>query len=97
MDQAIKPPRTVGLFGTALLPLNGMVGAGIFALPAILYAAVGNFAPWMILLGGILFFPLIFVFASLGRRFDHSGGPMLYGEAAFGPFVGFQAGWMRYA
>lgn len=97
MDQAIKPPRTVGLFGTTLLPLNGMVGAGIFALPAILYAAVGNFAPWMILLGGILFFPLIFVFAALARRFDHSGGPMLYGEAAFGPFVGFQAGWMRYA
>jgi amino acid transporter len=97
MDQTIKPPRTVGLFGTALLPLNGMIGAGIFALPAILYAAVGNFAPWMILLGGILFFPLMFVFASLAKRFDHSGGPMLYGEAAFGPFVGFQAGWMRYA
>jgi amino acid transporter len=97
MDQTIKPPRTVGLFGTALLPLNGMIGAGIFALPAILYAAVGSFAPWMILLGGILFFPLMFVFASLAKRFDHSGGPMLYGEAAFGPFVGFQAGWMRYA
>jgi len=97
MDQTIKPPRTVGLFGTALLPLNGMIGAGIFALPAILYAAVGNFAPWMILLGGILFFPLMFVFASLAKRFDHSGGPMLYGEAAFGSFAGFQAGWMRYA
>lgn len=97
MDQSIKPPRTVGLLGTALLPLNGMIGAGIFALPAILYAAVGSFAPWMILLGGILFFPLMFVFASLGKRFENSGGPMLYGEAAFGSFVGFQAGWMRYA
>lgn len=97
MEHKLRPPRTVGLLGTALLPLNGMIGAGIFALPAILYAAVGSFAPWMILLGGVLFFPLIFVFASLAKRFDHSGGPMLYGEAAFGPFVGFQAGWMRYA
>lgn len=92
-----KPLRTVGLLGTALLPLNGMIGAGIFALPATLYLAVGAFAPWMLLLGGLLFLPLIVVFAALARQFDHSGGPALYGNAAFGPFLGFQAGWTRYA
>jgi amino acid transporter len=92
-----KPLRTVGLLGTALLPLNGMIGAGIFALPATLYLAVGEFAPWMLLLGGLLFLPLIVVFAALARQFDHSGGPALYGNAAFGPFLGFQAGWTRYA
>ncbi len=27
----IAPPRTVGFWGTALFPLNGMIGAGIFA------------------------------------------------------------------
>ncbi len=98
MDETgIKPPRTMGLFGASLLPVNGMIGAGIFALPAVLFAAVGNFAPWMLLLGGILFLPLVLVFAWLSARFDHSGGPVLYGEAAFGPFVGFQAGWARYA
>lgn len=92
-----KPLRTVGLLGTALLPLNGMIGAGIFALPATLYLAVGEFAPWMLLLGGLLFLPLILAFAALARQFDHSGGPALYGNAAFGPFLGFQAGWTRYA
>ena len=51
----IAPPRTVGFWGTSLFPLNGMIGAGIFALPAVLVAAVGNFAPWMMLVGGILF------------------------------------------
>jgi amino acid transporter len=91
------PPRTMGLFGTALLPVNGMIGAGIFALPATLFLAVGDFAPWMMLLGGVLFLPLVVVFAWLSARFDHSGGPILYGEAAFGRFVGFQAGWARYA
>ena len=95
--QDIKPPRTVGFWGTALFPVNGMIGAGIFAMPAILVAAVGDFAPWMMLLGGLLFLPLILVFAWLAGRFDHSGGPVLYGEAAFGKFVGFQAGWARYA
>jgi len=93
----LRPPRRVGLLGTSLLPLNGMIGAGIFALPAVLYAAVGPFAPWMMVLGGVLFLPLIIVFATLARQFDHSGGPALYGDAAFGPFFGFQAGWTRFA
>ena len=47
--------RTVGFWGTTLFPVNGMIGAGIFALPAIMVAAVGNFAPWMMLFGAILF------------------------------------------
>ena len=98
MDGQVQaPPRTVGFWGTALFPVNGMIGAGIFAMPAILVAAVGDFAPWLILAGGLLFAPLILVFAWLAARFDNSGGPVLYGQAAFGRFVGYQAGWMRYA
>lgn len=97
MSENVAPPRTVGFWGTALFPINGMIGAGIFALPAVLVAAVGDFAPWLMLLGGILFLPLILVFARLATRFDHSGGPVLYGTAAFGRFVGFQAGWARLA
>ena len=31
------------------MSVNGMIGAGIFALPALLYAEVGEFAPWMFL------------------------------------------------
>lgn len=92
----IAPPRTVGFWGTALFPLNGMIGAGIFALPAALVAAVGNFAPWMMLVGGVLFLPLALCYAWMSARFEHSGGSVLYGEAAFGRFVGFQAGWARY-
>lgn len=95
--QKIAPPRTVGFWGTSLFPLNGMIGAGIFALPAVLVAAVGNFAPWMMLIGGILFLPLALCYAWMASRFEHSGGSVLYGEAAFGRFVGFQAGWARYA
>ncbi len=93
----IAPPRTVGFWGTTLFPLNGMIGAGIFALPAVLFAAVGGFAPWMMLIGGILFLPLALCYAWMAARFEHSGGSVLYGEAAFGRFVGFQAGWARYA
>ncbi|WP_338240687.1 APC family permease [Aurantiacibacter hainanensis] len=90
-------PRTVGFWGTALFPVNGMIGSGIFAMPAILVAAVGNFAPWMMLLGALLILPLAWVFAALAMRFDGHGGPVLYADAAFGKFLGFQSGWMRYA
>ncbi len=95
--KTIAPPRTVGFWGTALFPLNGMIGAGIFALPAVLVAAIGGFAPWMMLVGGLLFLPLALCYAWMASRFEHSGGSVLYGEAAFGRFVGFQAGWARYA
>ncbi len=97
MPNAQELPRTVGFLGTALFPINGMVGAGIFALPAIMVAAVGNFAPWMMLFGALLILPLTFVFSTLAARFDRHGGPVLYAHAAFGPFAGFQAGWTRYA
>ncbi|KLI63284.1 APC family permease [Aurantiacibacter marinus] len=97
IDKSEPLPRTVGFWGTALFPVNGMIGSGIFAMPAILVAAVGNFAPWMMLLGAFIILPLAWVFAALATRFDGHGGPVLYANAAFGKFAGFQSGWMRYA
>ncbi|MEM1402708.1 MAG: APC family permease [Pseudomonadota bacterium] len=99
-DGAADPqtlPRTIGFWGTALLPVNGMIGAGIFALPAIMASAVGSFAPWMMLVGAFLMLPIVLVFAALAARFDQHGGVSLYAKAALGPFFGFQAGWTRYA
>ena len=44
----------MGRIGSALLCVNGMIGAGIFAMPAILFSTLGSFAPWMILIVGLL-------------------------------------------
>jgi amino acid transporter len=76
------------------MSINGMIGAGIFALPALLYAEVGNFAPWMFLIFGLLFSCSILISARLSIMFRSSGGPQLWSQAAFGPFVGFQVGWI---
>lgn len=97
MSEQIAPPRVVGVWGTSLVQINGMIGAGIFALPAVLVVAVGSFASAMIVVGAVLILPLCMVFAWLAARFDRTGGPVLYGKEAFGSFVGFQAGWGRYA
>jgi amino acid transporter len=89
--------RDVGIWGAAFLALNGMIGAAIFGLPGKLDAAVGSFAPWLLLIGGIGVMLIALCYANLAARFDTSGGPQLYASAAFGPFIGFQAGWMLYA
>jgi len=89
--------RDVGVWGAAMLALNGMIGAAIFGLPGKLDAALGSFAPWLLLIAGLGVMPIALCYADLASRFDKSGGPQLYASAAFGPFVGFQAGWMLYA
>jgi amino acid transporter len=89
--------RDVGIWGAALLALNGMIGAAIFGLPGKLDAAVGGFAPWLLLLAGIGVMPVVLCYADLAGRFRASGGPQLYAGMAFGQFVGFEAGWMLYA
>lgn len=89
--------RDVGVWGAAFLALNGMIGAAIFGLPGLLDTAAGSFAPWLLLIGGMGTMLIALCYADLASRFDTSGGPQLYASAAFGRFVGFQAGWMLYA
>lgn len=96
-EQQAATRRDVGIWGAAFLALNGMIGAGIFGLPGKLDAAVGSFAPLLLLIAGLGVMLIALCYADLASRFDSSGGPQLYASAAFGRFVGFQAGWMLYA
>ena len=87
----------MGKWGAVFLSLNGMIGAAIFGLPGKLDAAVGPFAPWLLLIagGGVMLIALCY--ADLATRFEATGGSQLYAGAAFGQFVGFQTGWLIYA
>ena len=87
----------MGMWGALFLSLNGMIGAAIFGLPGKLDAAVGPFAPWLLLIagGGVMLIALCY--ADLATRFEATGGSQLYAGAAFGQFVGFQTGWLIYA
>jgi len=93
LETSRKPPRVIGLAGAVLLNLNGVVGAGIFALPALLYAGAGSLAPLAILAFALLTAATLAIVARLSTLFDQSGGPQLYVEHAFGRFAGFEAGW----
>ena len=92
MTEITKPPRVVGLAGATLMSVNSMIGSGIFALPALLYAQTGDFAPWTILIFGFFQTCTVLVGARLATMFESSGGAQLYVQAAFGPRAGFLMG-----
>jgi APA family basic amino acid/polyamine antiporter len=88
--------REIGKIGVATIAMNGVIGSGIFALPAVALAQAGAFSPWVFVLCGIL---ILFVALSLARAasfFDITGGPVVYTTHAFGRFVGFQTGLLIY-
>lgn len=80
----------------AILVLNSVVGAGIFALPSAIAAAAGAWSPWLFLVVGVLVITVVLSFAELASYFRDSGGPVLYTTTAYGPLVGFGTGWILY-
>ena len=89
--------RELGRIALALLALNSMIGAGIFGLPADAARLTGLFSPVLFLICGLLMATLMLSFAQASSYFQGTGGPILYAGTAFGPFVGFQTGWLLYA
>ncbi|MBV8686215.1 MAG: amino acid permease [Alphaproteobacteria bacterium] len=87
--------RDIGFFGSAFLSFNGLVGAGIFALPATLYTQFGSFSPFLFPVFGLLVLVVALPFARVAARHRESGGPVVY-AATFGPVAAFQAGWIYY-
>jgi amino acid transporter len=88
--------RGIGFVGAALIILNSMIGAGIFALPAAVADNAGVLSPWLFLAGGLLITTVVLTYSELASYFRESGGPVLYTKTAFGPLAGFTAGWFLY-
>ncbi len=86
--------RDIGFFGAAFLVLNGLIGAGIFALPGKVAANAGQLSPWLFLVVGLFFLAVVLTFAELASYYERTGGPIIYATEAFGPLVGFSTGWV---
>lgn len=91
-----KLPRNLGLWGIWLLVVNGLIGAGIFGLPSGATRLAGEYSVFVYILCALLILPVILSFAEVSSYFRSTGGPMRYGTAAFGKFIGFQSGWLYY-
>ncbi len=94
---ASPPParllRVFGLPGLTAIAVNGVIGSGIFVLPATVAGLLGPASPVAYLLAALVAALVVACFAEAGSLFDRTGGPYLYAREAFGPFVAFQVGW----
>lgn len=86
--------RAVGRWQIVALSINDVIGSGIYLLPAAAFALLAGASIWAILLAGFAVALLVLCYAAAASHFDKPGGAYLYAHTAFGPFIGFQAGWM---
>ena len=78
------------------LAINDVVGSGVFLLPAAAVVLLGPNSVFAILLAGGAVALLVLCFAAAASYFDEPGGAYVYTREAFGPFVGFEVGFMTW-
>lgn len=78
------------------LVINGIIGAGIFVLPAKSFNLIGNYSLIAFVVCAFVTLLIILCFAEVSSRFSETGGPYLYAREAFGPAVGFEVGWLNW-
>jgi APA family basic amino acid/polyamine antiporter len=76
------------------IAINAIIGAGIFGLPADVYARIGSYSLIAFVACALVVTLIILCFAEVGSRFSETGGPYLYAREAFGPTLGFEVGWL---
>ncbi len=86
--------RAVGRWQLVGLSVNDVIGSGIFLLPATAAALLGPASLWAVLLAGIAVSLLVLCYSQAASFYDKPGGSYLYAREAFGPFIGFEVGWM---
>lgn len=87
----------LGLMSIILLGVNAIIGTGIFLLPGKAAALVGVNSLWAIVFDALLVMSIALCFAEMGGMFNKNGGPYVYAKEAFGNFVGFEVGFMKWA
>jgi basic amino acid/polyamine antiporter, APA family len=86
--------RSIGTLTLAASIVNLTIGGGIFRLPADMAATLGATAPVAYVLCAVAMGLIVLCLAEAGSRVSMTGGPYAYVEVAFGPFVGFLAGFL---
>jgi APA family basic amino acid/polyamine antiporter len=84
--------RALGVPSLTANIVNATVGAGIFALPALVAAQLGPGAPLAFLVCALAMAVFVTSFALAGSRVSLTGGMYAYVEVAFGRYLGFLAG-----
>ena len=84
--------RAIGVPGLTANIVNATIGAGIFALPALVAAQLGAASPLAYVICAVAMCLFVTSFAMAGSRVSLTGGLYAYVEVAFGRYIGFLAG-----
>jgi amino acid transporter len=88
--------RAISRWEIVGLSVNDVVGSGVYLLPAAAAALLGASSLLAVVLAGVAVALLVLCFAEASSYFDEPGGAYLYTREAFGPFIGFEVGWMTW-
>ncbi|HKE58656.1 MAG TPA: APC family permease [Pyrinomonadaceae bacterium] len=86
--------RGIRRWDLVAVAINGIIGGGIFGLPATAFGLIGSYSLFAFAACALVVTLLILCFAEVGSRFQETGGPYLYAREAFGPTVAFEIGWL---
>ncbi|MGB6668365.1 MAG: amino acid permease [Candidatus Acidiferrum sp.] len=96
IQQASGLSRQLGLFGTTMAVMGGIIGAGIFINPYLVADRVHTSAlilsAWIV--GGVIALLGGFIYAELATRLPVVGGQYAYLREALSPAVAFLYGWV---
>ena len=88
-------PRVLGLWDIVGIVIGGIVGSGIFIVPAAIAAQMNApllfLAVWVV--GGALSFFGALSFAELGAAYPQAGGVYVYLRESYGSLIAFLFGW----
>ena len=74
--------RVIGIPGLSLGIVNSTIGAGIFALPAIVSIELGGFGVYGYIFCSIMLASIMLCYAEVGSHVTSSGGSYAYVESA---------------
>jgi len=91
----LELPRVLGFWDVVSIVVGGVIGSGIFLVPADIARGVQAplliFAVWMV--GGMLSYFGALAFAEMGAAMPRAGGMYNFLKEAYGPLLAFLFGW----
>ena len=88
--------RGIRRWDLVALMINNIIGAGVFGLPAALYALTRAYSILALVACAIVIAIVALCFAEMSNRFTETGGSYLYARKTLGPLVGFEVGWLNW-
>jgi amino acid transporter len=93
LDSMGEMERTLSVYDLTFLSIGAICGSGIFMIPGVAARIAGPESVFVWLSIGALAITISLCIAELASMFPNAGGVYTYCKEAFGPFIGFLAGW----